>query len=138
MDEYRQHLVLARQKAQEDYDKTLISLSGGALGISFAFLDRLTNDPPYAGYFLLFSAWGSWLFCLVTMLASFYLSRMALGRAIKEVDNQSVVLRPGGWLSLLTELANVVGGILFFIGLIALGIFVWLNLSVPSSAGGDS
>jgi len=38
LQEYRTHLVAAEQKAQEDYDKTVISLSGGALGISFAFI----------------------------------------------------------------------------------------------------
>ena len=31
MQEYRSHLVEARQKAFEDFDKTVLALSGGAL-----------------------------------------------------------------------------------------------------------
>jgi hypothetical protein len=32
--QYRQRLVLAGQKAQEDYDKSVLSLSGGAFAVS--------------------------------------------------------------------------------------------------------
>ena len=37
LQKYRDFLIAAEQKSQEDYDKTVIALSGGALGISFAF-----------------------------------------------------------------------------------------------------
>jgi len=38
LQEYRKHLVAAEQQVQADFDKTVLSLSGGALGISFAFV----------------------------------------------------------------------------------------------------
>ncbi|WP_134984071.1 hypothetical protein [Xanthomonas axonopodis] len=44
--EYRQWLVVAEQKAQEDYDKTVLTLSGGALGISFAFVKDIVGQNP--------------------------------------------------------------------------------------------
>ena len=131
MDEYRQHLVLARQKAQEDYDKTLIYLSGGALGISFAFIDKLTDGPPFAWQCLLFIAWGSWIASLVIMLLSFRSSRAALERAIEEVDNYTVDTvdkRPGGIFAVVTEHANWLGLFTFLAGLVAIGVFVWKNL----------
>ena len=128
MDEYRQHLVLAEQKAQEDYDKTLIYLSGGALGISFAFIDRLTVGPPFAWQLLLFSAWGLWIASLVIMLLSFLFSRAALRRAIEEVDQNKVGSRPGGIFAKWTEAFNSLGGVCFLIGLVTIGIFVWINL----------
>lgn len=128
MDEYRQHLVLAEQKAQEDYDKTLIYLSGGALGISFAFIDKLTAGPPFAWQWLLFLAWTSWVVSLVIMLASFLLSREALRCAIEEVDQNKVGSRPGGIFTKWTEVFNRLGGICFLIGLVTIGIFVWINL----------
>ncbi|WP_417913843.1 hypothetical protein [Candidatus Electronema sp. JM] len=31
--EYRKWIVAAEQKSQEDFDKTVLSLSGGALGV---------------------------------------------------------------------------------------------------------
>ena len=44
LQEYRAHLVSAAQKAQEDFDKTLLALSGGALGVSFAFVKDIVGD----------------------------------------------------------------------------------------------
>ena len=36
--EYRKDLIALEQRAQEAYDTTLLTLSGGALGVSFAFV----------------------------------------------------------------------------------------------------
>lgn len=136
-DQYRQYLVQAEQKAQEDYDKTLISLSGGALGISFAFIDRITTGPPFVGDLLLFLAWGSWVCSLLIMLTSFFLSRLACGQAIDEFDSGNIGSRPGGKFSWWTQFSNVWGGVLFFFGLLSQGVFIWMNLSVSSPAGGS-
>jgi hypothetical protein len=38
MKEYRDHLVLSKKEAQRDFDKTVFALSGGAIGVSFAFI----------------------------------------------------------------------------------------------------
>lgn len=57
--QYRDHLVLARQKAVEDADKTVLSLSGGALGVSFAFLNDVVGPNPEALPHLI-RAWMSW------------------------------------------------------------------------------
>jgi len=37
---YRADLITGRQKAQEQFDKAVLSLSGGALGVSFTFVDK--------------------------------------------------------------------------------------------------
>ena len=61
--DYRQHLVLAAQKAQDDYDKTLLSLSGGALGVSFAFVDKFVKAGVVQNPRLLIFAWVCWGAC---------------------------------------------------------------------------
>lgn len=38
----------ADQQAQTDYEKTVLSLSGGALGISFAFVKDIVGSKPLA------------------------------------------------------------------------------------------
>lgn len=40
---YRSHLVAADERAQENFDKTVLSLSGGALGVSFACSPKPTS-----------------------------------------------------------------------------------------------
>ena len=46
-EEYRNGLIAAEQKSQDDYDKTIISLSGGALAISVVFIkDIMGNSEP--------------------------------------------------------------------------------------------
>ena len=58
--EYRNWLIAAEQKAQEDFDKTVLSLSGGALGISFAFVKDIVGDQPLIKTKFLLTAWIAW------------------------------------------------------------------------------
>ena len=44
--EFRSFIRAADQKAQEDFDKTVLVLSGGALGISMTFLKDIAGDDP--------------------------------------------------------------------------------------------
>ena len=76
--QYREHLVQARQKAYADFDKTVFALSGGALGISFAFIDKIIGDAPMLSPHLLQIAWFSWATSLTMVLVSFRTSTRAL------------------------------------------------------------
>lgn len=126
---YRQHLVLAEQKAQEDYDKAVISLSGGALAVSFAFLEKVVGSGPAKAPELLFSAWVLWAASITCVMISYLLSRQALRKAITQVDIKAIhIRRPGGLMSLATEALNVASGTIFIIGVIVAAIFVLRNL----------
>jgi hypothetical protein len=128
--EYRKHLVLAEQKAQEDYDKTVLSLSGGALGISFAFIDKVVKTKPLVSPGYLFWSWVAWASSVVIVLASYFFSIRALRKAIKQSHTGEIYVRkPGGWAALLTETANIFGAAFFILGLFLLGVFVWRNIS---------
>src|SRR5690242_8681658 len=85
LDEYRKHCVTAEQKAQEDFDKWVLTLSGGGLGTSFAFIKDLIGTGPLAHPLLLFSAWSAWAVSIVATLASFFFSQLALRTAIRQV-----------------------------------------------------
>ena len=58
--DYRKWLVSAEQKSQEDFDKTILSLSGGALGISFVFLKDVIGPLPILQPGFLLAAWLAW------------------------------------------------------------------------------
>ena len=42
----REYLVNAARRAQWEYDKTVLALSGGALGVSLAFIEEVAKDTP--------------------------------------------------------------------------------------------
>lgn len=128
---YRSHLLEAEQKAQEDFDKAVLSLSGGALGISFAFVKDIVGTEPISNLNLLFSAWVCWGFSVTFVLVSFFTSHIALRHAIKQVDEGRIQTeRPGGLYDLVTAALNALGGLLFFGGVILITLFVRQNLEV--------
>ena len=44
---YRETLQRLAGSSQSEHDKAVMTLSGGALGISFAFLKDVATPPPY-------------------------------------------------------------------------------------------
>jgi hypothetical protein len=127
MQEYRNTLTKVEQDSQVDYDKAILALSGGALGISFAFFKDISErlHTTHAGFLLW--AWVSWGLSVATVLASFYTSISAMRKAIKQVDEGE---EPpyGGRFDALTKLLNAAGGILFVCGVAFAIIFVYKNL----------
>jgi hypothetical protein len=136
--EYRKFLQAAEQKAQEDFDKTVLSLSGGALGISFVFLKDVLGSKPVEVPRLLLGSWVCWGASALSVLISFYLSHLALREAIRQVDAGEIDgRRPGGQYALATEMFNALGASLFFIGVLCITAFAGFNLSKIGAANGQ-
>ena len=126
---YRDQLILGEQKSQESYDKSVLSLSGGALAVSFAFLDRLVGTGCPSDPILLFLAWLSWSFSILSVLASFFFSQLAFRTAVHQVDTKKIYnQRPGRQFDILTAVLNATGGILLATGVILMSVFVYRNL----------
>jgi len=126
--EYRQHLVLASQTAQTDYDKTLLWLSGGALVLSLTLVEKILDKNQMSSPDLLLKAWLAWIASLTAVLTSFYFSRQALRKAIWRVDRGIVELRPGGLWAVCTEAANIMAGLLFVAGIASVVWFCYVNV----------
>ncbi|MEW5939701.1 MAG: hypothetical protein AB1750_08580 [Chloroflexota bacterium] len=126
--EYRNQIISAEQKAQEDFDKTVLSLSGGALGVSFAFVKDIVGESPICISFLIVS-WVSWALSSTSVLISYYMSHKALRHAIKQIDTNKIRQeQPGGVYDKFTGFLNMLGLILFLVGLLAMIWFVKTNL----------
>ncbi|MFN8402458.1 MAG: hypothetical protein U0V48_02735 [Anaerolineales bacterium] len=126
--EYRNQLIAAEQKAQDDFDKTILSLSSGALGVSFIFLNDIIGDVPTCTS-LLMTAWVSWALSSTSVLISFYVSHKALRHAINQVDSKKIrEEHPGSWYDRFTEFLNWFSLALFVIGLFSMIWFIKLNL----------
>jgi hypothetical protein len=135
-------LVLANQKAVADYDKTVITLSGGALGVSFVFLEKFGGQPGNViGRWWLMWSWFSWTASLCCVLWSFYWSHCAILKSIRDFDDgkmsslsddERTRRRPGGWRGSITERLTVAGGILFVVGVVLIARFAYMNLGGKS------
>lgn len=72
----RDLLIDAEREAARSFDKTLITLSAGALVLSFGFVRDMKLSPSCTG--LLFWAWFALTLSLLSVLISFLLSQKAM------------------------------------------------------------
>jgi len=127
--EYRAEILRLHADSQASYDKTVVTLSGGALGLSFAFVrDFVAETGPASEVFLLL-AWVTWGASLTAMLFSHLTSTWALRRTLSQIDSDEVYDGPiGGRMAQFTQFLNVFGGVAFLAGVAFLLIFVRANL----------
>jgi hypothetical protein len=127
-DSYRTLLLKLEEKSQSTFDKTLVTLAGGALGVSLAFVkDLLGGYLPVAPAYLL-TAWLLWTVSLASTLTSHYTSAGALRRAIRSLDRGEMAGPSNNWADKLTGLLNATALLSFLAGLVAAGVFVFHNL----------
>lgn len=130
--EYRKHLVEVSVRSQESLDRGLLTLSGGALGVSIVFLKDIVGEQAAEVLWVLLLAWICWTATIVAVLATFWWARRASETAIARCDDGTIwdhAHAPGGVFSSLTRKFNAVAGITFFVGIVAMLVFVGLNLS---------
>jgi len=133
-DTYRDSLVQAELKSQDDYDKTIVSLSGGALGISVVFVKDIIGETEPTIVWALVTAWAIWAASICAVIGSYFSSRMALRNAILRHDQKKKDKIIDSCSAKLTSFLNAVSGILFVVGIIFFIIFSANNLGeVPMS-----
>ena len=127
--DYRKGLQSLEQQMQSEYDKAILALSGGALGVSMTFLkDVVVKQGVQGGGFLL-AAWICWGLSVTSTLFSLYTSAHALRRAIHQTDDQTIYLElAGGRFNQITKVLNLCAGLLFFAGVVSVVMFVSRNL----------
>lgn len=131
MKEYRNLLIATQQRSQDDYDKTVLALSGGALGITFAFVRDIIGSSPIQHPWLLFWAWITWAISITIALYSFFFSQLANRKAIKQLDEGRIHQEaPGGFFDRITALFNILSGLFFLIGVVLTVLFVARNFGV--------
>lgn len=130
LENYRDQLSQAKIRTQEARDSALLTLSGGALGVSFGFIDHFVKGVPQAPA-LLFIAWGSWALSLVLHIVNYSFSEKAFDWQIERTDMELVGEKINDTQTNHSNLnvtrINFIVMILFVIGVISLGIFVAEN-----------
>lgn len=127
MRDYRNWLVAADQKASEAYDKAVMALAGGALGLSLTFVKDIVKSPHPESLWRLETSWGCLTLSLAFILVSMLFSQWALRRAIKQVDEFSLSgARVGGIFAFLTATLNILSGMALLGGITLLA---WFSIS---------
>ena len=127
---YRNVLIALETKSQTEYDRLVVALSGGALGISFAFVERFVGDDPPLALWTLMAAWVAWVCSLALMLGSHFFSTKALRKAVIQVDEKKTYTE---WVLVnkydrLVGRLNAFGGITFILGTLFASVFFLFNL----------
>jgi hypothetical protein len=131
---YRNFIIEADQKQQESFDKTVLTLSGGALGITFAFLKDIVGTNPIHPV-LITLAWIFWGVSVSCTLISFFTSHLTLNKIIDHIDQnisadsiQKIYENsPEKSFKVLTNILNVTSAALFILGVILTAIFAFYN-----------
>jgi len=126
---YREWLVQAEHMATRDYDKAILTLSSGALGISIAFVSKLVPHPYALTLFFLGFAWIALVLSLLSTLISLLTSQIGLRKTIEQVDEGTIYAEtPGGWFTTATIASNILAAITLIIGVSFLVLFALINL----------
>jgi hypothetical protein len=120
----RQWLIQADHTASRDFDRTVVALSAGALGLSIVFVQNIAPQPVHKEWLAI--AWGLFAASLIANLASFLTSQHALRWEMRHFDEE--VETAGGWLGKTTIGLNWCSAVAFILGVIALVTFAYLNL----------
>ncbi len=133
---YQEHRKQAWQDIQtstDQFDRSLLTLSSGALALSLAFIKDLVPLKDAVGVYWLYSSWVSFAACILVTLGSFLISVQAqkthliyyykyyIEKDEKYLHRQSCWSRTLGWCS-------VSGAVLFFTGLLCTMIFAYENI----------
>lgn len=129
LSKYRQQLIETEQKIGDNFLKTILALSGGALGLSFAFIKNVIGDGPMVSSTVLIGSWSLLTISLAAVLLSLYLGTVSYRYAIKQVDQRKIYEQsPGGVTAKLMPILNFISTFSFVTGVILMFIFAFKNL----------
>lgn len=126
---YRASLVDTLRFLNASYDKLLVTLSGGALALSIAFLkDVIKLEHVHYSNFLLY-AWLAFILSLASVLGRVMFGIEAYRRAIRQVDKGTIYeQKVGGIHSLFTRVLHIGSASFLLIGLLLLALFAFQNV----------
>jgi len=127
----RRLLIDEEREAARTFDKAMLTLSGGALGLSITFIRQLAPNPHTTG--LLIAAWAGLTVALLTTCIALHVSQLAFQRARDLLDDDQRGVKgalersnvPAAW----TRRLNWTATLVFVLGIALLAVFAFINLS---------
>jgi magnesium-transporting ATPase (P-type) len=130
--EERKLLVDAERESARSFDKSMLTLSSGALALSITFIRQIAPAPRFETY--LYLAWSGFILALLCTLVSFLSSQTALRkqRDILDLNYQDSrsASEQKNLMSAVTNYLNWFSILSFIIGVLCLTVFAIKNLSI--------
>jgi hypothetical protein len=129
-DTYLREHALAVEVARDQtkfIDQAVLSLSGGALGISLTFIDKFIGPDGAKFPTLLALGWAALILSVLAVLGGMHLSQRAVDRHIADLAKHAVAV-PGtkfptnSW-GKCTAATNASASLLFLVGIVCLSVF---------------
>jgi hypothetical protein len=123
---YRDSLVQAHHAASQSFDRAVMALAGGALGVSLTFIHDVAPRPERV--WLLGVGWMLLAGSLLVILLTFLTSQRAFVNEIRAFDARSDEADQGGFAGKLTGVGNWAAALMLVGGVVFLVIFALTNL----------
>ena len=123
------------------YDKWVLTLSGGALGLSITFIEKIAKNPTADTLFWLKISWVCLVLSLLSALLSLVTSQSAIRENRQELDlahseNRAPQFAFPRWFTWITNILNWGSLLLFIAGVAFLCIFSFKNIDKSITNGG--
>ena len=130
--EERKLLIELEKSGAESFDKTITTLSAGALGLSITFIHEIAPTPDSETIWMLVAAWLGFGSALLATLFSFLASQSAMRKQRELLDQvYQGIQNPKGrisWIAKATNTLNWFAIAFFAVGVIFLALFTVKNL----------
>jgi magnesium-transporting ATPase (P-type) len=122
--EERKQLITAERDTAQQFDKAILTLAAGALGLSIAFINQIAPHPKPNSIYCLITAWISFCLSMLSTLISFLTSQAACRKQRDIIDKNNTKNKAASW----TNWLNYFSIGFFIAGVIFLIIFSTINL----------
>lgn len=135
-------LILDLEKANTDqHDKAILQLTAATLAFSITFVDKVAKNPDPSTLHMLGWGWFALVVSMAAMVLSFLTGQKACAKRLAALDNEYSTGTPDNsrnvWV-MLTTTFNYTSSTLFFVGLILILLFSWVNMPKGNVSPPDS
>ena len=123
--DYRDRLLNYQAEELDIFSKQLVTLSGGALGLSVVFVRQIAGNDPSVMW-VLGAAWVLWIASITCVLMSHYCAAKAMENAIRQLDDEEEVT--GGKFDTRTRRLNSGALWCFLVAAALAAVFVLVNV----------
>src|SRR5260370_30305412 len=132
-DEHRKQAWEALHSSTENFDKSILTLSSGALGLSLSFIKDIVPLGHAAWRLLLYLSWGFFGLCILLTVLSYQLGIRAQQEHLKNLpkyylENDDKAAKQKSWFWRAVEAFSLVSAGFFAVGLIFTVVFCIKNL----------
>jgi len=123
--EHREKLIEIEKDLSFEFDRRLILLSGGALGLSITFIKNIVGSSEPNGVHIIVWGWILLAGCLLLALINNYIGTLTYRITVKRLDEEK---KPPTHLICSIHVLNIVCILLLIAGIILVASFAALNM----------